>query len=263
MKISPDDKMATTSVRKPEGGSDLVVYDLARGAGRRLPAAQSDCIGSVFSPDGKSIVCRDLPGYFWIRSTDGVTPPRQLSTVAEPLGTAADWSPDGSTIITWASSSKNGFDIATVPVNGDGKAHAVVSTAANEQAPAISRDGKWLTYTSDESGRNELYITPFPGPGGKWPISTAGAVSGGWLGNGSEVWYANESGQYFAVPLTIKAGAVDVGTSRPLFAGHPLHSDLVDFTHDGKRVLAAVSPVSTSGPALTLVTNWTAELKSK
>ena len=263
MKISPDDKMATVSVRKPEGGSELVVYDLARGAGRRLPSAQTDSVGPVFSPDGKSIVCRDLPGYFWIRSTDGVAPSRKLSVEAYPLGAATDWSPDGSTIFIWGSSPKNAIDIETIPVNGDGKAHPIIATQANEQNPAISRDGKWLTYTSDESGRSELYITPFPGPGGKWPISTDGAVNGGWLGNGNEVWYTNESGHFFAVPLTIKAGAVDVGTRRPLFAGQPLRSELVDFTHDGKRALAAVPPVSTSGPALTLVTNWASELKAK
>ena len=263
MKLSPDDKMATVSVRKPEGGSDLVVYDLARGAGRRLPSAQTDTVGPVFSPDGKSIVGRDLPGYFWIRSTDGVAPPRKLSVEAYPLGAAADWSPDGSTIVMWGSSTKNGTDIETVPVNGDGKAHPVIATSANENNPAFSRDGKWLTYTSDESGRTELYITPFPGPGGKWPISTDGAANGGWLGNGNEVWYSNDSSHFFAVPLTIKGGAVDVGTRRTLFAGQSLRSELVDFTHDGKRVLAAVPPVSTSGPALTLVTNWTSELKAK
>ena len=130
-------------------------------------------------------------------------------------------------------------------------------------ALGFSRDGRWLAYVSDESGKSELYLTPFPGPGGKWQVSTGGAVAGGWLGSSGELWYADEGGKYFAVPFTVKSGAVDVGTRRPLFGGQAIQAVAGDFTHDGKRFLAAVSPANTAGAALTLVTNWASELKAK
>jgi len=261
--LSPDDRMAAFSVRKPELGSDLVIYDLARGVGRRLSSDQRDSIAPLYSPDGKQLIYRDTPGFFWTRSADGVSAPRQLTTDAYPAGFATDWSPDGSRILIASSFAKTGLDVLSFPVHGDGKMVPVVASPANESNPSFSRDGRWLAYTSDESGKPELYVGPFPGPGGKWQVSTGGASAGGWLGNGGEVWYVNESRRFFAVPVAVKGDGVEVGTPRPLFGGGAVAFDFGAFTHDGKRFLATVAPTRTTGPILTLVTNWASELKAK
>jgi hypothetical protein len=117
-----------------------------------------------------------------------------------------------------------------------------------------------MGYASDESGRPEFYVTSFPGPGGKWQVSTSGSNVGGWLGDGKELWYVDLEGKFFAVPVVTSGGGLEVGTRRPLFSGQALPVDTFQFTHDGKRLLGAARRASTTGPVLTLVTQWNSEM---
>ncbi|HEX4824451.1 MAG TPA: protein kinase [Candidatus Polarisedimenticolaceae bacterium] len=258
--VSPDDKTAALAIRKPETGSDLLVYDLSRGTSSKLNSDQRDNMAPVFSPDGRLVVYRDTPGYFWVRSVDGATPPRKVSAQAEAVGIVVDWSPDGSTLLVSSLVPKTGFDVCTLSLHGDGKLVPFAASPANETFAAFSRDGRWIAYLSDESGKTEMYLAPYPGPGGKSQISTGGAAVGGWLGAGRELWYANADGKFFAVPVTVQGAGVEFGTRRPLFGGQPLRFEFGQFTHDGKHFVAAVSPVTSTGPMMTLVNHWSADL---
>jgi Tol biopolymer transport system component len=260
LRVAPDDRSVAVGVRRPDGGSDLLLYDLARGTSNKLTSELSDNTGPVYSPDGKLVAFRDSPGFFWVRSVDGVTPPRKLNVVPAPIGLVNDWSPDGSTLLVVTLNGKNGFDLVTLAPHGDGKLVPYVATPANESLAWFSRDGRWVAYVSDESGRGEMYLTPYPGPGGKWQVSTGGALDGGWLGDGREIWYVGLDRKFYAVPVTPRGGGIEIGSRRSLLGGQPRTYDLGEFTHDGKRFVAAVPPVATTGPVLTLVNNWPAEL---
>jgi hypothetical protein len=174
-----------------------------------------------------------------------------------------EFTPDGSGVAVFTNSGKRGTDIVIVPADGNGKPKPLLDTPANEAAPDFSPDGRWLGYSSDESGRTEFYVTSFPGPGGKWQISTGGANAGGWLGDGKEVWYTDLDGRFFAVPVGTSAGGLEVGTRRPLFSGQVLPVDTFVFAHDGKRFLGAARRASTTGPVLTIVTQWASELSGR
>jgi hypothetical protein len=160
----------------------------------------------------------------------------------------------------FTNSGKRGTDVVVVPANGSGKPEPLLVTPANETGVEFSPEGRWMGYSSDESSRSEYYVTSFPGPGGKWQVSTNGASRGGWLGGGKEVWYLDLEGKFFAVPIGTSGGGIEVGTRRPLFGGQALPFDTFEFMHDGKRLLGAARRPSTTGPVLTLVTQWASEL---
>ena len=263
MKFSPDDRRAVVSVRQSEGSSDLWTYDLARGVGSKFTFGETNGISPIWSRDGRTVAYGDGAGFLWIKSADGTSAPRKLNP--QTLGTAApvEWTPDGTRVVFVTSAGKTGADILSIPVNGDGKASPLLVTPANERGASFSANGRWMSYVSDESGRYELYVTPFPGPGGKWQVSTGGAERGGWLGDGREIWYADPDGRYFAVPIAATGGSVEVGTRRPLFSGQSLPIEAGAFTHDGKRFLGTVQKLGTTGPILTLVTRWSSELEGK
>ncbi len=262
-KVSPDDRRAITSIRRTGEGSDVWIFELARGIGSRFTFNDLGDLGAIWSPDGREVAYADAAGNVWVKTADGTSTPRKLTS--EPLGTAIpqQWTPDGSGIAVFTSSGQRGTDIVIVPAKGDGKPQPLLASQSNETAFSFSPDARWMGYSSDESGRVEFYVTSFPGPGGKWQISTSGSRDGGWLGDGKEVWYVDLEGKFFAVPVATSGGGLEVGTRRPLFSGQALPVDNLDFTHDGKRLLGATRRASTTGPVLTLVTQWPSELSGR
>jgi len=261
--ISPDDRKVAATIRRAGEGSDLWIYDLARGIRSRFTVDETGGLGGIWSHDGRQVAYADPSGNVWIKAADGSTPPRKIT--AEPFATAIpqQWTPDGSGIVTFVANVRGDVDIVIIPVSGEDKPRPLLATPANEIGVALAPDGRRMTYLSDESGRMECYVTSFPDPGGKWQVSTNGSGSCGWLGEGNEVWYRALDGKFFSAPITKSGDGFEVGKPRPLFGGQALPIDTVDITHDGKRLLGAARRPSTTGPVLTLVTNWESELKAK
>ena len=263
LKLSPDDRRAITSIRRTGEGSDVWIFDLARGIGSRFTFNDLGDLGAIWSPDGRQVAYADAAGNVWIKTADGTSTPRKLTS--ESIGTAIPqaFTPDGSGVAVFTNSGKRGSDIVLVSAKGEGQPQPLLASPANESAFSFSPDGRWMGYASDESGRSEFYVTSYPGPGGKWQISTSGAIVGTWLGDGKEVCYRDLDGKVFAVPVTTSGGGLEVGPRRPLFSGQTLPIDSGDFTHDGKRLLGAARRASTTGPVLTVVTQWASELSGR
>ena len=120
-----------------------------------------------------------------------------------------------------------------------------------------------MAYFSDESGRFEIYVTPFPGPGGKRQISTAGGLFVRWPHGGRELFYVNPGGQLMATEISLNKGELEVGrTTGPFFGGMQTGNGYpFDVTADGKRFLAIVPPEQGSSASLTWVQNWPAALR--
>jgi serine/threonine-protein kinase len=139
-----------------------------------------------------------------------------------------------------------------------------VRTEANEWDPHFSPDGKWMAYCSNESGRNEIYVRPFPGPGEAWQISPSGGKGPRWSGDGLSLFYIDPQSMVVLTEVAATGSRVDVGKSRLLFHAFPTeYAGAYDVSPDGKRVVVNSLGTSEISPPTTLTVNWTALLKKK
>jgi Tol biopolymer transport system component len=190
--ISPQgDRIAFTMDDPRTGTSDIWVRDLARGTNSRLTFGPPDHIAPVWSPDGKWIayrLSRNGPSDIAVKAADGTGDERILlkgDTVAFPT----DWSRDGRYLAFSEGNKAGNTDLWVLPASGDGKPISVLATPFNENNGMFSPDARFMAYSSNESGRSEIYVRRFPGPGGKWQVSTAGGADPHWSADGKEITY--------------------------------------------------------------------------
>jgi len=170
-------------------------------------------------------------------------------------------SPDGKFLAYQAVDPTTGSDIYTLALNGEGKAQPFLHSGANETAPTFSPDGRWLAYESDGSGRKEVYITPFPGGGAQYQVSTGGGELPVWRRDGKEIYY-REDLRMMAVEVSIRGSTIELSAPKPLFelVSANLNGRYYDVAPDG-RFLANTSPLTTKAQSFSLVVNWPARLK--
>jgi eukaryotic-like serine/threonine-protein kinase len=174
------------------------------------------------------------------------------------------WSPDGQLLAFIEVNPTTGYDIWVVRP-GDHKAQPFLRTPFTESAPRFSPDGRWLAYISNESGRYEVSVQPYPGPGGKWQISTEGGTEPAWNPNGRELFY--RSGEKMMAVVIATQPSFAAGKPQVLFEGRyepsPATSPNYDVSPDGQRFLM-LKPAEASEAAPTqinVVLNWFKELK--
>jgi hypothetical protein len=202
---------------------------------------------------------------------DGTGQPARLTT-SEDLHVAAAWSHDGLLFVEVPAATRN--DIWLLPTGGD-QPKPIIRTNFSEGYPDLSPDGRWLAYASDESGRNEVYVQPFPGPGPRQQVSTNLGTGPAWSRDGKELFYTTtqtEGGQatsttMMSVPIELRP-TFKFGVPRVLFRGNFGASALIrsyDVTADGRQFLMVQQkerpPVSAS--EMILVLNWSEELKAR
>ena len=209
-------------------------------------------------------------GLFW-KPADGSGAEERLTT-SEFVPESASVSPDGQTLAYSEDRPGTGRDIWVVPLQGERKPRPFLQSRFTEVAPTFSPDGRWLAYVSGESGRNEVYVQPFPGPGGKWLISTEGGADPVWARNGRELFYRNGD-KMMAVDIQTQP-AFKAGTPRMLFE-RPAYTSGVglagtrradyDISPDGQRFLVIKQPEQqeTALTQINVVLNWFEELKRR
>ena len=238
-------------------------HDLTRGT-RFLLASGAGLHVPRYTPDGTSVVYSVLDGDLFLRSADGTGEPRPLlakDIVMWPLS----WSRDGKFLAFMGSSKSStdsGNDVWILPRGAE--PYPFVATPANEPAAAFSPDGTLIAYQSDESGRPEIYIQPFPGPGARVLISTEGGKEPVFSSDGRELFY-REGTAVVAVPITagppLQAGKPEVLFDGPYQAdgtGHPAY----DVSPDNKRFLM-IRNEGAGEIDLRVVLNFGEELKAK
>ena len=150
------------------------------------------------------------------------------------------------------------------PLFGDRKPFPFVQTRFPEWPGRFSPDGRWIAYRSPESGRDEVYVAPFPGPGGKRQISTAGGHHPRWRRDGKEIFYVAPGNKLMAATVNGQGSAFQAGEVRPLFDVRPAAVAgpryLYDVSPDGQRFLVSTDQQA-APPPLNLVVNWLAGLK--
>ncbi len=268
-RMSPDGKFLAEQVSDARSKNvDLWVVDLARGVRTRFTFAPGLEISPVWSPDGRRIAYTANPkGHMdiYIKNADGSGQAKPLIE-SEVTKYADDWSPDGRTLsMTVVDPRGNTItDIWTVPFEGVHTPKPFVATPFVEGSSVFSPDGHWLAYQSNESGRDEIYVTPFPGPGGKWQVSQGGGVEPEWRRDGDALFYRAPDGALFEANVTARGSAVEVGTPRQLFSAPRTGNSGTGRTYavspEGDRYLV-LHPIQNTATPLTLVTNWVAALK--
>ena len=136
-----------------------------------------------------------------------------------------------------------------------------LNTNFEERGPQLSPDGRWVSYQSNESGRPEVYVRPFSGPGGQWQISTAGGTNARWRPDGKELYYIAPDGQLMAVPITTQGATLEPGTPVALFqtrntlSGSTTARGQYAVAPDGRFLINVTTGDATSSP-ITLLLNW-------
>jgi eukaryotic-like serine/threonine-protein kinase len=255
------DRLAFDLADPRSGKRDIWVRDVKRGVSSRFTFGAGDAMGPLWSPDGRVIVFRQGQDLFE-KATDGQGEEKLLFK-SDEFKTACDWSRDGRSIAFMSRAKETGWDIWTLPTFGERKPIPFLKTPFEERSPVFSPDGRFLAYTSNESGRQEVYVQSFPGPGGKWQISTSGGVEPRWRADGKELYYIAPDQKLMAVE--IQAGSeFAAGVPQPLFAGRFETGRVVRNrylpTADGRRFLTVAPLGRESMTPTTVVLNWFAEL---
>ncbi len=267
--ISPDGRRLAV-VRKIDAQTiDLWIKQLDRGPSIKLTEGGSN-VFPTWKPDGQSVTFSSNTAGFhdlWTKRADGSAQAvLQFSEKRNVFG--AHWSPDGTWLIFQTGASEPGLgDIIGVRPGSDTTPVPLVATRFTEVAPALSPDGRWLAYTSNESGRYEIYVVPFPNTGAaKWAVSTRGGTEPQWSHSGKELFYRDGSKNLVAVAIRTTP-TFSLGGSTALFSAAGFASDefgsLYAVAPDDQRFLMIRPNTANGSDELIVVENWFEEIKAK
>jgi eukaryotic-like serine/threonine-protein kinase len=265
--LSPDGRRVAVGIQEQE--TQVWLYDLARGTLTRLTFAGNFDLNPAWTPDGKRIAFtsnKEGPqNIFWQLADGSGGLERLTSGESSNNYVPASWTPDGQLMAFLEINPTTGLDIWVLRI-GDRKVQPFLRTPFNEGAPRFSPDGRWLAYVSDESGRIEVYVQPYPGPGGKWQVSTGGGTEPVWNPNGRELFYRSGD-KMMAVEIATQP-SFSAGSSRMLFEGpyqpSPATIPNYDVSPDGQRFLMLKPLEQAQAPTqINVVLNWFEELKQK
>ena len=241
------------------GTWDMWMLDLERATETRLTTSRLTEVYGLWLPGGRTIIYSTAvggPPVLVRRELDSTVETRLLD---EPhFQIAVDLSPDARTLLYRRRPGGGTWDIWTLPIDGDGKPSAWLETPFTETDARFSPDGRYVAVVSDETGRPELYVTPFPGPGEKTRVSTGGARLVRWPRRSGEIIYVTQDGRMMAVPVQTQP-TLRVGTPVTLFSTDARSIwGVVEVTPDAQRFLVTIPVVIASRQPLTVVTNWAA-----
>jgi eukaryotic-like serine/threonine-protein kinase len=272
LELAPDGERATVSLfDRTRRDRDIWLVDIARGLRTRFTFDPAEEWGSVWSPDGSRVVFNsNRKGRFdlYQKASSGAGAEEELLVDSRdkfPI----DWSPDGRFILFGDGATAATADLWVLPLFGDRKPFPFLQTPFGEVPGRFSPDSRWIAYASDDSGRNEVYVAPFPGrgetPGSRWQISTTGGTQPRWRKDGNEIFYLAPDRRLMAAAVNGQNSAFEVGAVRSLFNTRAPSTinprSAYDVSHDGERFLVNTLADDDAAAPITLVVNWPALLK--
>ncbi|MGA2606851.1 MAG: hypothetical protein ABSH01_05265 [Terriglobia bacterium] len=279
--LSPDGtRVAATRIDPKSSGAGQVIWllDLTRLVSARFTFDLAPDLAPVWSPDGSRVAFaagRAGGTGIYQKAANGAGKEQVLVGPTEDAKFPNHWSRDGRFLLYTQQDAKTSADLWVLPLTGDGvpsgEPMPFANTEFSEGQGQFSPDTHWIAYASDESGRVEVYVQPFPAPpsgGSKTPVSRDGGNQPRWRRDGKELFYLSLGGKLMAVDVT-EGPIFKAGSPKPLFQlpvtsmydNAALNVFRGDTTPDGKRFL--IDTAKTSSEPLTVVLNWTAELKKK
>jgi eukaryotic-like serine/threonine-protein kinase len=278
-KFSPDGKRLAFAVK--EGGrSDIWVYDWVRDTLTRLTFTGRENLFPVWAPDGQRIAyCSSEKGgarnIYWKRA-DGSGDAQRL-TESKNDQSPTSWRPDYKVLAFGQYDPGTGWDVMTLSVEGDEKSgwkfglpKPFLNSPFSETEAVFSPDGRWLAYASNESGNHEVYVRPFPGPGGKWQVSSSGGWMPRWSRDGKELFYRTYRDSKIMVVSFAASGGSFRAEKPQLWSPGEFTSragnDNFDLHPDGKRFAVLKAPGTGETPKVDRVSfifNFFEELRRK
>jgi dipeptidyl aminopeptidase/acylaminoacyl peptidase len=262
-RISSDGSSVAASARDPLlGTTDIWVQDLKRNITRHFTNDKGIENIPAWSPDGRTLVYaadRRGPPHMHARDVGGseereIAAPMPLGPQSQP-----SFTPDGRSVLFTAPAPNTGADIFIVPVDGRAPPVPLIHSKARETGPRASPNGRWLAYTSDESGRVEVYVTPFDADHPRVQISRAGGTNARWRADSREVFYTEGGARVIAADVAASP-VFEVGALRVVFEVPGPFADY-DVTADGQRFLFIMRDREAEAGTLSAILNWPAMLK--
>jgi eukaryotic-like serine/threonine-protein kinase len=269
--LSPDDKSAAAGLVDADGReSDVWIYDFKRGTSSRLTFDPNGDGTPVWSPDGTRVVFGSnrlhTGGIDLFEKAATGTGEEKLLLQSTDAKVATNWSRNGQFLLfeDWGQQAK--CAVWLMNMSGTPEPRPILqSTVFNQGQGAFSPDGQFISYTSDESGRNEVYVQRFPVTTDKWPISSGGGSQPVWGADGHELFYLSEDKKMMAVDVKV-GKTFESGMPHQLFEIGPLKDfggSSYSVTSDGQRFLISSSVEADQSSPMKIVLNWTASLKKK
>jgi Tol biopolymer transport system component len=262
--IAPDGTRAALECYDEGNARDVWIYDFARDAASRFTVDPADDANALWSPDGRSIIFdSNRRGSIFRKSSSGTSQEEVVLETPENTHAMA-WSPDGRYIAVTAP----GVGLATLDLAKGRTLVPAVGGSFQQLELQFSPDGRFFSYSSDESGRAEIYVQPWPPNGDRWQISNDGATDARWRPDAKEVFFLAPDRRLMAVPIDT-SGGFHAGTPTRLFqtriAG-PLGSGQrfpYAVSRDGKRFLMYVSDIRAAPPSIDVIVNWPSLMLNK
>ena len=271
IRLSPDGTKVAAEIYDTQVSgmnSDIWLYDVSRGVKSRLTSGPGSARAPCWSPDGKRIgFSSDRKGHFdlYEKAADG-TGDERLVFESEDAKYCQSWSPDGKFLLymTVSNDSNAHRDLWTLPLFGNRTPVPYLQTESVKPGSRFSPDGKWIAYASDESGKNEVYVRPFPGSGGKLLVSASGGSMPVWRRDGMEIFYLGASGDLIAAKVKQHSSGLAIAVASPLFQARTASFlPSYDASPDGRRFVMVTSTPQKLAVPITVVVNWDAGLKKQ
>jgi Tol biopolymer transport system component len=265
-RYSPDGSRIAVFLSSAGAPPDIWVYDVARGAGRRVTFSTAAESHPVWTPDGRRITYTSRSELFMVPA-DGSGQPEQLLASPNPKRPGS-WSPDGAILAFGEQTNDMGIDLWVLHVDRGNRPEVFLRTPANEATPEFSPDGRWLAYQSDETGINEVYVRRFPDSGGKWQITTAGGMTPRWRRDGRELFFRGLDGRVMSVAMPPNLGnSFEYDTPKQVFA--PVYAvrdqqPMFDVTPNGTQFVMVQDRAANEGTThVMLIFNWFEDVKRR
>ena len=262
-RFSPDGKkIAFDAYDQSDKNIDVWTYDIQRNVTTRLTFDAAVDFIPAWTPDGKQIVYSSNPGNgsfnMYIKNSDGSGQASRLYESPNNMY-ATDFSLDGRYLmcaVVGISSNSSSWDIAVLPLKGDRKLENILASDFTERWGAFSPNGKWIAYSSNESGKFQVYITPFHGGSGKWQISIDGGAFPVWMDHGKKIYFFTRDNKIFAADINESGTSLSPDKPYLVFSISNPNIGLYEIDPSGKYVLGSIPDNKKAPSQLSLVTNW-------
>ncbi len=258
------ERLVYATTNRESGRSEIFVLNIADGRATVVASANGQIGNAIWSPDGHElayIAFHEIGSSVYRLKLGSTAAPEELIAPGAGAVAPTDWTRDGTRLV-WkrVSYGETGNDVMMLPLSGDRSSVPLVSTPAAENAGKVSPDGRWLAYSSDDSGRNEVYLQPFPRGGQRWQVSRDGGSFPRWRADGRELFFY--TGNELAAAEVALSDAPRIGATTRLFAFERRPANVNDYpyaaTPDGQRFVVNVR--SDDPPTISIVVNWQAAL---